>query len=277
MLRTVKQAHLVVLRSIRHFLVAAFLPTLLMAGIFFLSGRMPALPYGLDDVASIGLHALPLVLFSLHWLWGIESLAPSDGAALRAKTRTAARFAVLGLSSFLVLLLSPYFAVILVVSAVQISCWLTGASQSSSNTSLAAILALWGGLVLLWYLLAGRLLPGLAAITRQASVSLSEVWRRTRGEGHRITAALLLVTLSSFVFIIAMSFAGGIVGALAAATSGNAPILQESHLEDVVIPALVIAFALVSTALISSVLYLAHRHLYEEPGGLAKELLAAFD
>jgi hypothetical protein len=276
-LRTVGQAHLVVLRRMRHFLLAAFLPALLMAGIFFLRGRMPALPYGLNDLAGIGLHAFPLVLFSLHWLRGIDALAPGDGAARRAKSPAAARFAVLGLSSFLALLLSPYFAVLLVVLAVQISCWLIGAPQSSADTPLTAILVLWVGLVVLWYLLAGRLLLGLAAIVQHAGASLREIWRRTRGEGHRITAALLLVTLTSFLFIIAASFAGGVVGALAAAMSGDAQILQEANLERVVVPAVVIAFALVLTALISSVLHLAHRHLYEGPRGPAKEILVAFD
>ena len=269
-LRTVGQAHLIVLRRRRRFLIAAVLPVLLMAGIFFLRETMPALYYRLDHVIIIALHAFPLVLFSLHWLRRMPALSPASDPARRPVNRTAARFAIVGLPAFLTLLLSPYLAVLLVVLTVQIGCWLTGASRLPEDAPLTSIFTLWGGLLVIWYLLAGRLLPCLAAIAQQADVSLQEIWRRTRGEGRRITGALLLVSLSAFLITAVVFLAGGAMGSLMAGTGSGA-------LEDLILPAFVIVFALVATALISSVLDLAHRHLYEGPGGPAKEILAAFD
>jgi hypothetical protein len=200
----------------------------------------------------------------------MPALSPASDPARRPVNRTAARFAIVGLPAFLTLLLSPYLAVLLVVLTVQIGCWLTGASRLPEDAPLTAIFTLWGGLLVIWYLLAGRLLPCLAAIAQQADVSLQEIWRRTRGEGRRITGALLLVSLSAFLITAVVLLAGGAMGSLMAGTGSGA-------LEDLILPAFVIVFALVATALISSVLDLAHRHLYEGPGGPAKEILAAFD
>lgn len=269
-LRTVKQAHLIVLRRRRGFLAAAVLPVFLMAGIFFLRETLPGLPYGLDDIAIIALCAFPVAAFSLHWLRGIAASPPGDRPAGGPANRTTAHFAIVALSAFLPLLLSPALAALLVALSVKIGCWLIGASHLAADAPLTAIFLLWVGLVFLWYLLAGRLLPSLPAIAQQTDVSLQEVWHRTRGEGHRIAVALLLVSLSAFIFTVVVLLMSGAAGSLVTGALGEA-------LKDLVLPAFVIVFALVATALVSNVLYLSHRHLHEGNGGPDREILTVFD
>jgi hypothetical protein len=263
-LRTVGQAHVLVLRHKKHFLTAAILPTLLMAGAFFLHGKIPAARFGVDGMIGAALFALPLLLFSLHWLRGTQP-AGAGSPGRRPFSSCAARFTAFALPWFLAVLLSPFFAVLSLWPIFQIACWLTGTDQWPSDAPVETIFVLWIGIMVLWYLLAGRLMPALPAVARQSSASLREAWRQTRSQGLRISASLFLVSLSSFLILVVIYLLFSVLAALMAAPTHKGVVLGNNWVSHAWPYALITFAALVATALISSVLDLAQRHLSETP------------
>jgi len=183
------------------------------------------------------------------------------------------------------LILSPLLGVLLTGAAYELASIATGTNQWPDETPFGAVFTCNGAVLVIWHLLAGRLLLILPSIAAGQRLSIRQSLRITAGQGLRISAVFLvssasvlaIAVIAYFVASYAMTFLQGVFEGFMEGWRPDAPTVVGWNPKSATRYVAGIFTAVVGTALFASTSALIYQHLVERPRALTQQMVEAFD